>query len=330
MKVSVIIPVFNNERYLAETLESVKNQSYKNWECIIVDDGSNDDSEEIAQSFCQDSKFQFIKREQNYPKGANACRNLGAHRSTGDFYLFLDGDDLLSEDCLEKRIVAYEDEDLFICNSGVFDGEISRAKLFFPSLRKDLKKEDYLGLFLEYLTPWNIHSPIWSGVFFKKLGGFDEGLQRFQDVDIHIRALSSEHSKIGFDKTDTLTSYYRKSEFHQKMSLDKRRFLLDQGLLFVAKVKDNVKEELHIRLQGLLMYLQFRFEEVFEEKDSDRVHFLTEGILGENSKDKLSKEFQFVRFLYEKVITRPSKVRKILSYGAFRMYSGRLKEQILA
>ena len=96
MKVSIIIPNYNKSKYIEQTISSVINQKYKNWECIIIDDFSSDSSVSIISSLIKNEKrFQLIKNSIN--KGANFSRNLGLKKSTGDFVLFLDGDDVLLE-----------------------------------------------------------------------------------------------------------------------------------------------------------------------------------------------------------------------------------------
>ncbi|MDN3204757.1 glycosyltransferase family 2 protein [Algoriphagus sediminis] len=322
MKVSVIIPVFNNSKFLTETLDSVQNQTYKNWECIVVDDGSEDESKEIARSFCRNKRFKFLERNPELPKGANSCRNLGAKESEGDLFLFLDGDDLLSAECLEHRLKGYSCQDLVIYNSGTFESDTSFAKEFFPNLNKNLDSKDYLKMFLEYFIPWNINSTIWKREFFLDLGGFDVGLQRFQDVDLHIRALSRPGIKLGFDKADVLSSFYRRSEYHQKMSVEKRRFLLDQGLFFIYRIKENLRAGDLINLQGLLLYLYFRFEEVFEESDTKAFQQLIAEIK-DTQTGKISRELKYVEHLYTKFMNRPSRLRKVLSYGTYRIYRNR-------
>mgnify|MGYP001942357664 CR=1 FL=1 len=315
---------------MTETLNSVKNQSYPDWECIIVDDGSNDGSQEIAKGFCEDTRFHFLERDSSKPKGANACRNIGAEKATGEALLFLDGDDLLSEDCLKHRLELMQNENLFVYNSGVFEAKISNSVPFFPALNKGLNNEDYLGMFLEYITPWNIHSPIWKKAFFLELGGFDEELQRFQDVDLHIRALSNNNLKIGFDRSDIITSFYRKSEFHQKMTLEKRRFLLDQGLIFADKISTIAAKDSLKHLQGLLIYLHFRFEEVFAKDDSKRIERLVSKIKEDQHDFKISRELRYLQYLFENLMIKASKLRKALSYGAFRLYSKQKREYYLA
>ena len=105
--VSIVIPVFNKDRFLVQTLRSVINQSYKNWECIIIDDGSTDNSLYIARTFFEGTNFNYkvISVTNN---GQAAARNRGVNESIGDYVAFLDGDDLWHPNKLERQIYLME------------------------------------------------------------------------------------------------------------------------------------------------------------------------------------------------------------------------------
>lgn len=103
-KVSIIIPAFNRDGLIPETLDSVISQTYQNWECVVVDDGSTDNTWNVLKSYQnKDNRFRIYKRERQ-PKGAPTCRNTGFEKSSGDFVIFFDSDDLLAPWMLEKRV----------------------------------------------------------------------------------------------------------------------------------------------------------------------------------------------------------------------------------
>ena len=110
--VSVVIPNFNNESYLAECLESVIAQSYKRIEIIVVDDGSTDRSIDILEKY--ESKIRVIKSTHS---GASASRNIGIEQSKGQFIAFMDSDDIWITDKIEKQIFVLLNEgaDLVYC-----------------------------------------------------------------------------------------------------------------------------------------------------------------------------------------------------------------------
>ena len=103
MKVSVITPMYNCEKFISETIESVLNQTYTNWEMIIIDDCSTDKSKEIAKQYIErDKRIRLIELKEN--SGAAVARNKGIEVSSGRFIAFLDGDDLWESNKLEKQI----------------------------------------------------------------------------------------------------------------------------------------------------------------------------------------------------------------------------------
>ena len=101
--VSIIMPCYNAERYIAQSIESVLAQTYTNWELLITDDGSTDNSVKIAQKYClQDDRINLLVPDEH--QGIARTRNLSLSRSKGRFVAFLDNDDLWVSDKLEKQI----------------------------------------------------------------------------------------------------------------------------------------------------------------------------------------------------------------------------------
>ena len=113
-KISIIIPVYNVEKYILKTIESVINQTYYNTEIILVDDGSTDNSSKICDEFSKrDNRICVIHQEN---QGLSAARNIGTNLATGDFVFYLDGDDYLENDALENLIALSDNCDLVIGN----------------------------------------------------------------------------------------------------------------------------------------------------------------------------------------------------------------------
>jgi glycosyltransferase involved in cell wall biosynthesis len=105
--ISIIIPAYNRGHLIKETLNSVLNQSYSQWECIVVDDGSTDNTRQVVEAFSEkDARFRYFERPGDLSKGANSCRNFGFRKSSGTFINWLDSDDLLSEDKLTAQVEA--------------------------------------------------------------------------------------------------------------------------------------------------------------------------------------------------------------------------------
>ncbi|MGB6269849.1 MAG: glycosyltransferase, partial [Olleya sp.] len=200
--ISIIIPTFNRANLLPETLVSVLAQTYKHWECIIVDDGSNDDTQKVISTYLlKDSRFKFFNRPIEKPKGANACRNYGFKRSKGEFINFLDSDDLLNEDFLRLKIEALINKkslDFCACINSTFkDDPTNIISIDRPAtLQSKNYIEDYLLNGLYFFTS----SPLWRRDFLKDKELFDETLHRSQERDFHFRMLTLNAKYTYLDK----------------------------------------------------------------------------------------------------------------------------------
>ena len=122
-KISVIIPVYNSEQYLASTLDSILSQTFTDFELICVDDGSTDDSLSILKEYAnRDSRVRLLSCDEK-SDGAAAPRNMGIHNATGDYLSILDSDDLFEPDMLETAYtqITATDSDLVIYDGWIYD-----------------------------------------------------------------------------------------------------------------------------------------------------------------------------------------------------------------
>ena len=227
------MPSFNKAKYISESINSVISQTYTNWELIIVDDCSNDDSQEIINLFA--SKFDNIKTYFNLEnKGANYCRNLGIERAKGSYIIFLDADDLLAKDCLENRILKIQNTNFDFC---VFTMQVFFKKVgdSFATWKPNSLKP--LNDFLFHKLPWQTMQPIWKTDFIRSIGGFNQDFGRMQDVELHTRALLTDHVlfKQIIDKPDC---YYRIDE--DRKIFNAFNFIslrIDSTILYVQRFK---------------------------------------------------------------------------------------------
>ena len=103
--ITIVIPCFNQAKYLPEAIESVMKQSFENWQCIIVNDGSTDNTEEVALSWSkQDNRIQYLKQEN---RGVSAARNTGISSAVGEFILPLDADDKIHKHYIQNALDAF-------------------------------------------------------------------------------------------------------------------------------------------------------------------------------------------------------------------------------
>jgi glycosyltransferase involved in cell wall biosynthesis len=137
--ISIIIPCYNQAQYLPETLQSVLDQTYTNWECVIVNDGSPDNTEEVALEWTKkDQRFKYFKKLNG---GLADARNYGIKASSGEYILPLDSDDLIAATYLEKAVTVFEShEDIGIVYSDAsfFDGTNGVCKTRKHNLKRIL------------------------------------------------------------------------------------------------------------------------------------------------------------------------------------------------
>lgn len=152
--ISIIIPTYNRAHLISETLDSILAQTYANWECIIIDDGSSDATEQVVLRYVEnDSRFQFYKRTNEYLSGGNGARNFGFDVSKGEYVNWFDSDDLMLPDALQFKLDAFEDNiDFVVGNSLNFDekGVISRPYELDYSL--PITAENFINQSIGWIT----------------------------------------------------------------------------------------------------------------------------------------------------------------------------------
>lgn len=203
--ISIVIPAFNREEYIAETLESVLSQTYQNWECIVVDDGSTDDTGTVIKRYIDsDSRFHFYKRPSKMLKGANSCRNFGFSKSKGEFIKFLDSDDLLTPDCLDKQVaILKSNQNIKVCFSyGRYFNDSTKNLEEFWSRNKDYP--DYLLGHVINEIRWQTADPLWRKSFFNE-PPFKEGLMNSQEWLMHGEALLKLKKEEIYNLKETFT-----------------------------------------------------------------------------------------------------------------------------
>ena len=201
--VSIIIPVYNSEEFLRETIASAISQTWLNKEILIIDDGSTDNSLNVAKKF--ESEGVKISRQEN--RGASAARNYGIDVSKGDFIQFLDGDDIIPVDKIEKQLsVLLKNPNCVIgCNWVRFVS--SRERTWgemgpHPSIRCDLDPIEWL-LKRHMMC---VHAWLTPRILVTKAGAWNESLSYNDDGEFFCRVISKA-AKVLF--TSDVTVYYR-------------------------------------------------------------------------------------------------------------------------
>lgn len=230
--VSIIIPCYNKAQYLGETLQSVLDQTYTNWECILVNDGSTDNTETIAKVYCEkDNRFYYFLKKN---EGVSCARNFGIKKAKGNFVIFLDADDLLADFSVAKRVEYfnnYPEQDGLVFTTQFFEGDINNYGNLFNNDPEIESEENYLKHFLNYRFPFTVMSPIWRRSVLEKIM-FKEELRLLEDVVFHIEILFLEHIKI--KRIYLVDNYYRRPPL-EKLSSSGRSEELIKSTLYILK-----------------------------------------------------------------------------------------------
>jgi len=185
--ISILIPTYNRAHLISDTLESIVMQSYKNVECIIVDDGSSDNTEQLIATFSEKHPYiYYFKRPSSLAKGPNSCRNYGFSKSKGSIINWFDSDDLYLPDAFEKIVKHFiNDINVVIAKLEIVE-LLSKNKIKENTILSNHIIEDYFTGKIAYY----VCGPFWSRSFLEKQQVlFDENLRNLDDWDFNLRML---------------------------------------------------------------------------------------------------------------------------------------------
>ncbi|WP_016896802.1 glycosyltransferase family 2 protein [Aerococcus viridans] len=155
IKISIIMPVYNVKEYLKRSIESVLNQSYKNWELILIDDGSTDGSAMVCDDFSSRYKNIIVKHQSN--TGSGIARQNGVDISSGEYICFIDPDDYISEEALKNNVEIVENYNPDLIVNGYFQIRKDKTKKIrhdkiIPNLEGFYNKKEFIQIFKQYLN----------------------------------------------------------------------------------------------------------------------------------------------------------------------------------
>jgi glycosyltransferase involved in cell wall biosynthesis len=252
--VSVIMTVYNSESFLKEAIESILNQSYTNFELIIIDDCSSDQSVAVVKRYAaQDPRIRIFLNKKN--QGQAASRNQGIRAAHGKYIMIADSDDISIRERFERQ-VAYMEEHPEI-------GVLGTQSLSFSTDPSQGKKSDRISYsFTEARVP--VHNPTCCirAAVLDKYGGFDPNNRIAEDIELYLRL---NYHGVGFANLDQILCYYRERPgnlSHSKELLATKQMLklfLNAGLRY----KLRFTRIGYIRLAEIflyILYLQLRID----------------------------------------------------------------------
>lgn len=228
-KISIIVPCYNQAHFLDECLQSVLEQTYQDWECIIVNDGSPDNTEDIAKKWLEkDSRFQYLYKNNG---GLSSARNAGIKTATGEWLLFLDCDDVIENKKLEAHSKFFNKNiDIIISGYRYFESSegVSKKRIFG---RNNFLPEVYLNFddtvdikqLFKIKNPFVISAPVYHKNIFKTIGLFDERLKSLEDWEFNLRCVLNDFKfqHMGYeDNTKTLIRLHDSSMMRDTVKMN--------------------------------------------------------------------------------------------------------------
>lgn len=242
-KVTIIMATYNRAHFIVETLLSIQNQTFRNWECLIIDDGGTDNTNEIITPILeQDKRFQYLKRTDGYLKGLPGCRNYGLDLAKGDYIIFFDDDDIAHPQNLELCVLELDDPAFSFCRYirevffKKFDYTFDYSKIY-SSFYIDVNDVEKM---LKNELHFNSCAIMWKAECFEK-NRFAENLMYAEEWELYSRILTQGYRGISIEKC---LFYGRKhlnsntGEFYSNNPI--RRESYTEAILLVVK---NLKEK---------------------------------------------------------------------------------------
>lgn len=189
--VSIIIPVFNREKLIAYTLDSIIEQTYPHWECIVVDDGSTDNTRQVVQSYAnRDERIKLYSRIKPYKAGGCGARNYGYSLSKGEYINWFDSDDIMLPEKLQVQVAHLNESPwpMTVCQTLVFEDTIGNTK----GLRcENIYAADFFNAFILNKIKWLTQAPLIRKSFIEEFNfAFNEDLMRSQERQYFVDILS--------------------------------------------------------------------------------------------------------------------------------------------
>lgn len=296
-KVSVIIPAYNQADFLGLTLQSVLSQTYKDFECIIIDDGSTDNTRGVLDDY-HDKRIRYLYQDN---KGLASARNTGIKNASGKYLHFLDSDDLIYPYFLERMVEIIDSDnkvDILLCAWELIDeeGKVISGKIGPPEIGNLIE-----DLILQNLFP--VHAAITRRELFENLGSFDEKLSALEDWDLWLRAAIKGFN---FRTLDIVGVKYRRHK--DAMTLDIKR-MLDNSILFKENFYNynpDYKEYERFTALFQLLNIYLYAEEANDLKNQEKIFLMAAEIL-----ENTEYDFTFLKKTYALIRNIDNNKRKL-------------------
>ena len=293
LKVTILLATYNRAHLIEETLNSIQNQTYQNFECLIIDDGSIDNTIDIIQPFLEDSHFTYRRRTSSYKKGLSGCRNLGLDLATGSFIIFFDDDDIIHPQNLECCLDELQSNSYDFCRyqrkvfNGVFTYDFDEHSNYTSFEIKGRRLPDLITNKL----PFNSCAVMWRKDCFDE-NRFIESLQYAEEWELYSRILAAGKKGISINKTLYYARKHPNSNTGEFYSGNKNRMhsKIEASKLIISNL--NQKNLLSPELIHFFCWESFRYKnhELFQ-------HLIQQSSLNSLQKIDLKLRYHFSPFI---------------------------------
>lgn len=271
--ISIIIPTYNRGYLINETLDSILVQTYENWECIIVDDGSTDNTNKIVAEYIKkDSRFKYHQRPEERKKGANTCRNYGFELSRGQYINWFDSDDIMLKDKLKIQYEGLVNSkfNFSVCQTLVFEKNVSNVLgLRHQKIISDNSLLDFVNHDIAFLT----QAPLFKVKFLKDKGlKFDENLHAAQEWEFICRLLyyspdyhTEKKPLVLIRRHQNSITYRDNAEFREW-----NYYLAREKVFTFLKHKNNLNSKIKI-ISSLEQYFKDYFRSILFKKQRRKI-----------------------------------------------------------
>lgn len=201
-KVSIIMATYNRSQFILESIQSIKCQIFKNWECLIIDDGGTDNTQDILVTILkQDIRFKYYARPSNYQKGLPGSRNYGLDLAQGDYIIFFDDDDIAHPQNLELCVLELSNKDISFCRyiRNVFFEDFDYKFDYSKEYTSFYIDKNDIDKILKNELPFNSCAVMWKKECFEN-NRFSENLMYAEEWELYSRIVSSGFRGISIEK----------------------------------------------------------------------------------------------------------------------------------
>ncbi|MFV0196389.1 glycosyltransferase [Empedobacter falsenii] len=279
--VSIIIPTYNRAELIGETLDSVLAQTYQNWECIVVDDGSSDNTDEVLKNYInKDSRIKYHHRPKQYKPGGNGARNYGFDLSKGEYINWFDSDDVMLNIFISEKIIVSKKNDMVISGHYVTNADLTIKEKKIIRIKDNILKD-----YLDWKKDFQI---VTNNIFFERKFieinkyRFNEDILRGQEAEFLFRIFDENLESLKYKILNKPLFFYRQHNDSKTNEFNNKNIDFNKSIIKVHFLKLIISDNrgfLSIK-KNVIKFLEKFIEHVNSQRDLDSILTIVNLLLG--------------------------------------------------